>query len=111
MVYGEYTLCDELPIDRLPLLFIEFLADAESAEFTMAPLQHARRFVAEQHVDQVACAESLATAKNTRERFLRDDRAIPYFRRLETDIAVAAFHRCFAEVAEKPDTPTGGCLA
>src|SRR3954470_24417477 len=108
MVNREQSLCNELTVNSLPLLLVEFLADTEGAQRVVTPLHHSIGLVAEQYIDQVTRAKPLSAAKRTGQRLLRSYSTVPYFRRRETAVAVAASRRGFAEVTEQAHAPATG---
>src|SRR6266849_6897508 len=99
---------DELPEHRAPLSFVEVAADAESGKSVVAELRDAPGRPAEQHVDHVPRAEALAGAIDAGQRLLRGQRAVPYPRRIQTVVAVAARPARLAEIGEQPDAAAAG---
>src|SRR5437899_9822558 len=99
---------DELPEHRAPLSFVALGADAESGKPVVAELRDALGIPAEQYVDHVPRAEALAGAIDAGQRLLRGHRAVPYPRRIQAVVAVAARPARLAEVREHLDPAAAG---
>src|SRR6266516_8038275 len=99
---------DELPEHCAPLSFVALGADAEGGKPVVTELRDAPFGAAEQHVDHVPCAEALAGAVDAGQSLLRDHRAVPYPRRIQAVVAVAAGPARLAEVGEQLDAAAAG---
>src|SRR5207237_656388 len=84
----------QLPRDSLPLRSRVFPADSVSREFVMPPFADFFRVGAGEHLDGMIQAEVEATlftdAINTRQKFLRGERAVPGLAGRQAVVAPAA---------------------
>src|SRR5690242_7496096 len=109
---GEMAERHELAEHRVPLVFGELDTDTESLDLVVAETLDALGRFAEQHVDEVRGAETLARPGHRRNCFLRRDQAVPYVLRPEAIIAIAARRMvALAEIAEQHLAPAFRRLA
>src|SRR5579863_6334549 len=101
---GQQTFGQELADDAAPFWFAEFGADAEDLESVVAVLGDLGSLLAQQDVDDLACAELLvafvAEAVNGGQQFLGGDGAVPGLRWGQAGVAVVTRRRLLAEVGE-----------
>ena len=111
MVDMQHVMRYQLPEHGTPGLFIEFGADAEGAEILVAPLQHALGVAAQQNIDDMHGAKTLAGAIHAGQGLARRFGAIPHLRRIKAGIAIAAALGGFTEIGQQAHAAAGGALA
>ena len=111
-VHHQAAAGHQLTEDGTPLRGAVAGADAEHAQAVMIEAADALVAFAEQHIDQVMNAETLAGAVHARHRLLRGLGAVPGLRRLQAVVAVAARGvGGLAEILEDGAAAAGGQFA